>query len=121
MESCQSGKPTFCAKLSAALVGFPAASNATDFGGPVISFTSSGCFDARVHMAASRRGAPKTFYWRLLKEIISRKIFFKYYMKFFDCSRQHACRNFFTPNLKQEICRSLHRATPDWLATAALD
>ena len=44
IESFESGTPCFSAKLTAARVGSPAASKATDFGGPVISRVTSSCF-----------------------------------------------------------------------------
>ena len=42
--SFETGMPCFSAKLNAARVGWPAASNATDFGGPMISRVTSSCF-----------------------------------------------------------------------------
>ena len=60
ISSFETGTPCFSAKLMAALVGSPAASNAMDFGGPAISRVSSSCFKRILRaMATSLRGAPK--------------------------------------------------------------
>ena len=57
--SFETGTPCFSAKLIAARVGSPPASNATDFGGPITSRVTSSCFSRTfLAMATSRRGAP---------------------------------------------------------------
>src|SRR6185369_14287413 len=59
VESSSIGIPIFWAKLSAARVGRPEVSYATDLGGPVTSLVSSGCLILNVsHEAARRRGDP---------------------------------------------------------------
>jgi hypothetical protein len=52
--SCNA-RPCFSAKLTAARVGAPTESYATDFGGPVTSVTASSCFGSNPRTCATRR------------------------------------------------------------------
>ena len=103
IKSSRLPRPALPAKLSAARVGAPFGSKATDLGGPVTSRSTSSCFSrTRAQVATKRRGAPKASTAAPSRD--SRpKIFVKYHLKFIRSRRNHSGWDFFAADLQKKL------------------